>query len=404
MILPKHKNTIILNTILVTIYFFAVVSGTSFASEIDLTTYPEPPTRKDDPVWKEALTLWKNRGEGKNAENALEIFQSLADNHPTQIESRLWLCRTYYFLGLEEVSERKRQPLLKKSAEHCRSVLQNDPDNFYALYWTTATWYQKTEVGPILPQAKKLAKMLPSLPDMPIPPDGGPRWKDAMENWESRVDPNRAYRAVALWEEMVGKNPGLFEAWAWLTRGYYWLGEIGETKEKQAELYYQGYKYGLKALEINPRHGGTHYWTGANLARYVQRHSFLRKAALAPKIFNHVKVVYQEEPHYYHAGIPHFLAFCLADAGALTRKFTVLFGIPEDIRDPIHISFTIQNNFFDSHLGVAEFAISIGELDLARKHLKYMIDTPADILPAYVAENLHCQKQARAWLEKIGNQ
>jgi hypothetical protein len=214
---------------------------------------------------------------------------------------------------------------------------------------------------------------------------------------------NRSRTAVKIWEDTVKQKPESFEAWCWLARAYYWLGEITETKKEQEELYYRGYERGKKAVAMKTRHPGANYWTAANLARWAQRGSIIRIAGNAGEIFGHVRVVDQEEPLYYFGAIPRFMAFSLAHAGFVTRKLVAMMGFnPDNVTQLTLMSIAVEPRFLATHIALAEFAIyAIKNKTLAKEHIDYVLNADPEAYPAYAPENRLDVKKAQKLLEEL---
>jgi len=361
---------------------------------------PAPPERSDDPLWNEGLSFWNKREVIENVHRALAVFAELSRKYPGQVEPRLWLCRVAYFLGLAETDEKKRESSLEQSIEYCQQAREIEPENIYAIYWLGSAWSHFKEIDAILPQVQKLARAFPPGREIPVPE--GPEWNQVMDHWDRRADPARARRVIELLEKISGERPESFEVWAWLARAYYWLGENAETEDEQETLYFRGYELGLKAVERNPRNPGANYWTAANLGRYAQRGSIIRRVKYSKKMFERIVIVDQEEPHYYFGAIPRYLAFCLANAGALTRKVIAGYGYrPDNTLQTIRMSIALEPNYFGTRIALAELALSLGKPGIAREHLEYVLNTPPESLPLTEPENRLDQKKARKLLEEI---
>ena len=379
-------------------FYFSLFTFSLAASALS----PEPPVRQDDPLWEKALSLWQKRTDDLATREALAVFQSLSQKHPDQVEPFLWSCRIAYFVGERESNDDKRKQILKESSDLCRKALALDHGNGYAVYWLAASISHYSDIAPLLPQIKTLAKYIPAR-ELPVPDDLSPEWKSALENWDGRWEVIRARAAVKSWEEIVKTSPESFAAWCWLARAYYWLGEIAETKKEQEELYYRGYEYGKKAVAMKTRHPGANYWTAANLARWAQRGSIIRIASNAGEIFSHVGVVDQEEPLYYFGAIPRFMAFSLAHAGFVTRKLVALMGFnPDNVTQLTLMSIAVEPRFLATHIALAEFAIyTIKNQSMAKEHIDYVLKADPEAFPAYAPENRLDVKKARKLLGEL---
>jgi hypothetical protein len=122
-------------------------------------------------------------------------------------------------------------------------------------------------------------------------------------------------------------------------------------------------------------------------------------------MFESVRIVDQENPHYYFGAIPRYLAFCLAHAGALTRKVVSGFGYrPDNTLQLIRVSIAVEPNYFGTRIALAELAVSMGKSALAREQLDFVLNTPPESLPGYEPENRLDQNKARKILEELGDQ
>ncbi|MDD5223275.1 MAG: hypothetical protein PHE84_04740 [bacterium] len=361
----------------------------------------DPPARSDDPAWAEALSFWDQRADVDNAKKALNIFITLAAGHPDQVEPELWLCRVYYYLGLEE-GRHRRPALLADSVAHGKKALALRPGNFYALYWTVGAYYHFDNLKEIPPEVKELAAKLPRGQREIAVPAGNPEWKKALALWDARADREKAWQAAEFFWKLTKDNPQSLEARLWLTRVYYWLGRTGKTPEERKKIYYQGYKYGLEAVKLSPRNPAANYWTMCHLARYGELGSFMKKASLALDIINLIHLVDLEDPIYFFSGIPSVLIWSLADTHELTRKLVpTILGIPADMRQTLRMAFILEPNYFDVRVGFVKWYISIKDYQNAREEINYIIKTPARSLPGYEAENILSQDIARDLLEQI---
>jgi tetratricopeptide (TPR) repeat protein len=374
-----------------------IVSFAVPALASDRLPFPEPPTRTDDPLWGRAVSHWENRRQDLQAQKALEIFQALSEKYPGRIEPRIWLCRAYYFLGMLESGGKKRNPLLRKSINFCQKALELDPQNVYALYWLVGAWYHIEPIDPILSQIRILTAKRPIEREIFFPADAQ-NWKEVMDRWDARADLNQARRAADLLEKIANKDSNSLEAWMWLARVYYWLGENGETQAERERLHYRGYEFGLRALKIAPGHARANYWAVCNLARYAQLGSIARRGMLAKKIIDHLRIIDQEEPIYFFGGVPRYIAYALAESGPVVRKLLEMLDF-SDVLSPIKMSIAVAPNYFEIRLALAEYAAAIGDKDLAREQLDYIVGTSAELIPGYEPENRLYQERARKLLE-----
>jgi len=383
------------------IFFLVVCERDALAAMIEQAFVPEPPTRQDDPLWKEALSFWAKREKSKNIDQALELFKKLAANHPDQIEPELWLARVYFIQGVKESQEKKGIAIMKESGRHSQKVLQADPENVYALYWLSSAIGFADQANLADPVIKKLAEKIPAGRELPVP-EGVPAYREALAHWDKRGNLDEARRAIDIWERITQGDPQAFEAYAWLARAYYWLGENGETREEREKLYHRGYEFGVKAVALKPRHAGANFWTGASLARYAKEGSFLRQARLAPEIFHYVKISIQEEPVYFYLGSSRYIGYCLAYAGSLTRRFLPILGFdPERVVPLLKLSAVFMPGYLETNQALAECAISLDDPVQARQSLEFVLGQDPKSLPPAEAENIFYQNKARKLIKTM---
>jgi hypothetical protein len=363
----------------------------------------DPPVRSDDRAWTQAMSFWDKRSEDSNAKKALEIFKSLAAAHPDQIEPELWLLRANYYAGLKE-RKHKRAAILEEAVNHGKKALAREPGNYYALYWMVGAYSHFENLKEIPPEAKALAAKLPrGRREIPVPADT-PEWKTALALWDARVDRDKAWQAAEIFRKLTEESPKSLEARLWLTRSYYWLGRSGKTPEERKKIFYQGYKYGLEAVKLSPHHPWANYWAMCHLARYGELGSFVKKASLALEIINLIHLTDLEDPLYYFSGIPSVLIWSLADTNELTRKLVpTLLGIPADMRQVLKMAFVLEPNYFDVRVGFVKWYVSIKDSRNAREEINYILNTPANSLRGYEAENILSQDIARDLLGQIDN-
>lgn len=383
------------------IFFLVVCERDALAAMIEQAFVPEPPTRQDDPLWKEALSFWAKREKSKNIDQALELFKKLAANHPDQIEPELWLARVYFIQGVKDNQGKKGIATMKESALHSQKVLKADPENIYALYWLSSAIGFADQANLADSTIKKLAEKIPAGRELPVP-EGVPAYQEALSHWDKRGNLDETRRAMEIWERITQDDPRAFAAYAWLARAHYWLGENEETKEEREKLHHRGYEFGKKAVALRPRHSGANFWTGANLARYAKDGSFLRQARLAPAIFHYVKISIQEEPIYFYLGSSRYIGYCMAYAGSLTRKFLPILGFdPERVVPLLKLAAVFVPSYLETNQALAECTISLGDPVQARQSLEFVLGQDPKALPEREAENVLYQNKARKLIQTM---
>ncbi len=386
---------------LLPIIFLLVFERDLLAVMVEQVFVPEPPTRQDDPLWKDALSSWEKRDKSKNIDQALELFKKLAVAHPDQIEPELWLARVYFIQGVKESQGKKGIATMKESALHSQKVLKTDPENIYAYYWLASAIAFADQASQAEPAARKLAEKLPPGRELPVPA-GVPAYQEALAHWDKRGNLDEARKAIEIWERITQQDPQAFAAFAWLARAHYWLGETGQTWPEKEKIYHRGYEFGVKALALKPRHAGANFWAGANLARYAKDGGFIRQALLAPEIFHDIKISIQEEPAYFYFGSSRYIGYCLAYAGSLTRKFLPILGFdPERVVPLLKLAAVFAPGYLETSQAIAECAISVDDQVQARQSLEFVLGQDPKALPVAEPENIFYQNKARKLIKTM---
>lgn len=97
------------------------------------------PVPDDDPLWAEAVKKYDARIDRKKALAAIDDFKKLDAMHPDRIEAKLFLCWSYYWLGMTEPSKEGRAELYGIGGEWGRQAMKLEPRNPAANYAFAAT-------------------------------------------------------------------------------------------------------------------------------------------------------------------------------------------------------------------------------------------------------------------------
>ena len=132
------KRPIICIPALLLVFILGALTTTASAAcpkKITTTTpFLNLPCPEDDPRWAEAFAHWDKRDDDDEVKKAMAVFESLAKDHPDQVEARLWVARSYYMRGMRLRGD-EQKAWMKKTVAAADRVLELDPGNEFARYW-----------------------------------------------------------------------------------------------------------------------------------------------------------------------------------------------------------------------------------------------------------------------------
>lgn len=83
--------------------------------------------RDDDPLWAEAIKKFDAREDRDQALAAIEVFKKIDAKHPEQIEAKIFLARTYYWLGLSGEGMMEKANWHLTGSEWARKAMDIEP-------------------------------------------------------------------------------------------------------------------------------------------------------------------------------------------------------------------------------------------------------------------------------------
>ncbi|MFH2128702.1 MAG: hypothetical protein ABIK12_19475 [Pseudomonadota bacterium] len=201
--------------------------------------------------------------------------------------------------------------------------------------------------------------------------DSAALMQKADELYAQRVDLAKANQAADLYEKALAADPKNEEA-AWkAARVLYWIGRNTAGDENKIKVFERGIADAKKALAINPKSLGGHYWLGVSYGLYGSAKGVTKSLALINPIKEEMAAVIAQDPKYDEGGPYRVL-------GRLYFKVPGIFGgsNSEAIKN---LNTAIQHGptRWLNHLYLAEVYIDEGEKGKAKELLALVVKGPA---------------------------
>jgi len=116
----------------------------------------------------------------------------------------------------------------------------------------------------------------------------------------NRADMVKYREAINCYEQSFAAAPREDTA-VRLGKSYYWLG-AHSAEDVQTELFQKGIDWSKKAIELNPKSAGGHFWLGVNNGKYGESRGILKSLFLVGPIKEEMKQVIAIDPAYEHGG------------------------------------------------------------------------------------------------------
>ncbi len=251
-------------------------------------------------------------------------------------------------------------------------------------------------------------------------------WTQARAAWERRADEAALREAIARWREAVELRDDDHEAYAMLARAYFFLGDgflvfDDSRKDELTDAFEQGLVYadrGLRALSPayeERRRAGQNadeaiagpglalgrdavpflYWYAQNLLRWAHvrgRFTLMNTYKSAHRVMS---VVERLDPDYYYGGPDRYFGSFLAGAPGIAG------GDMDEARARFDASLRRAPAFFETRILLAELlAVKTHDKALYVSSLRYVLDTPVDVLPEIVPEQAKAKKKAEGLIKR----
>lgn len=219
-------------------------------------------------------------------------------------------------------------------------------------------------------------------------------------HWEKRDDQAFLLKAIEFYSkalELSPENEGLLTR---LSIACYWKGDGFSKKEKKKrkEAYITGVGYAKTLCALNSNSVEGNFWIATNRASYGREVGFLRSAFLLPELNRRMKIVMDQERHYYHGGPQRLMARVIYHAPGFFRGGAV--GTLEDAERMLKEAIQAEPNFTLSRLFLADIYWKMKKPDLARQALERVLAVAEGALPDFEADNRKDKEEARERLKE----
>lgn len=132
--------------------------------------------------------------------------------------------------------------------------------------------------------------------------DSAALMKQADELYAQRADLAKAKQAADLYEKALAADPKNEEA-AWkAARVLYWIGRNTKGDEAKVKVFERGIEDAKKAIAINPKSLGGHYWLGVSYGLYGSAKGVTKSLSLINPIKEEMAAVIEQDPKYDEGG------------------------------------------------------------------------------------------------------
>lgn len=239
-----------------------------------------------------------------------------------------------------------------------------------------------TDNGNIMTKSK-------STREIPFPNDDE-RWQEAMDSWDKRADREQARIAVDILQELADDYEDEPLAWAWVARGWYWLGDSTREKDERRECFGEGHEAAKIGLKLDPASVPLNFWGGCCLAQYAKDSNPIAQATQLPALMGMMKVVYKKEPDYFYGGLSRLLAIAMAHAPTLAGKALKAMGLNvtiDGLIGDIEKAVAKDPGCISNYMTMAEVYRGLKKMDKAREWLEKGKAVGAKAIPGIAAEN-----------------
>jgi len=362
----------------------------TMASDAPWVNLPWP---SDDPRWAKAFSHWDKRANTDEVMAAVKIFKAIAADKPDQMESQMWLCRSYFVAALRNSSKRNDYGKLAKAAG--KKALDVKPDDDNVKYWYASSIvlhreFTKNELEEVRALGKKYRHI------SPLPGYNDPLFEEAVALWDKRIEKDKVLALIKVLQKIEAINPEMVEPKIWLCAAYSSMGMHEDTDEKKAEWMKKSMESGEAALKMEPRNPAANFFLSSCQGEYGVRTNPLNFARYALDIGRELQIVVEEDPHYMFGGFARYLAAAIGVTGPLVAKIAEILGFPEDLILRITtFAKDFEPDYIDNRYCLALMLFELGKEEEAKKELLMAVNGDPTKLPGYEAENRYVQKEAK---------
>ena len=207
----------------------------------------------------------------------------------------------------------------------------------------------------------------------------------------NRTDMVTYREAINCYEQSFAATPREDTA-VKLGKCYYWLGSHS-SEDVQTELFQKGIDWSKKAIALNPKGAGGHFWLGVNNGKYGESRGILKSLFLVGPIKDEMKQVIAIDPAYEHGGAYRVL-------GRMFYKLPGFAGggVDKSIAN-LKKSLEYAPNVSTTHIFLAESYIKQKDYQSAKNELNFVLK--AAVIPGLEPEFQADKATAAKLLEEL---
>jgi tetratricopeptide (TPR) repeat protein len=243
-----------------------------------------------------------------------------------------------------------------------------------------------------------LLLLLPVILNTPVcfsqtAPSSSPAIEKCNELARNRTDMAMYREAINCYEQSFATAPREDTA-VRLGKCYYWLGSHSPA-DAQTELFQKGIDWSKKAIELNPKNAGGHFWLGVNDGKYGESRGILKSLFLVGPIKDAMQQVIAIDPAYEHGGAYRVL-------GRMFYKLPGFAGggVDKSITN-LKKSLEYAPNVSTTHVFLAEAYIKQKDFQSAKNELEFVLK--AAVIPGLEPEFQADKATAVKLLEELKN-
>ncbi len=398
--------------ILTTLVFGLLSSAYAGYPQTITTSYPfiNLPRPTDDQRWAEAFSHWDKRKNTSELIAAVNIFESLANDNPSQLEPHLWLARSLYLASVRE--PKKAGDYLKRGIAAADKVLAIEPGNVTARFWrynmlVFIKEFSETEYAEIT----EFFVQFRNLPMLPVP-DDDPLWDEAVKLWKDRLNSDElqkllavvergkdvpyeeikpfyqgAIDAIKAFEKLNEKYPHRIEPKLWLALTNNWMYSYSFDFKHDVDYTEVAVHWAHKALEQEPLSPAANFLYAFCLTNYSEKSLFTLVRNIR-KIARCVNRSAEENPYFYYGGHSWLTNVGLASIGKIVIKILKIMGHSIETFEVLGRFMTnCEPNFFRSKQYLARMMKTIGKEEEAKKEFESIINSDPTVLKSWESDN-----------------
>jgi tetratricopeptide (TPR) repeat protein len=244
-------------------------------------------------------------------------------------------------------------------------------------------------------------------PVKPVSPNAQTQeWVDrAWEALDQNMNLPEIDQAIPSLEKATALDPRNPEILVELADEYYQRGDQtpGGTKaeiEARNAWFSKGIEAAGKALSLQET-AGAHYWMAVNLAAAAEHASILKRAALFPKLNEHMDWIEHHDRNYKYGGMARFWSRVVIRVPGVVIR--MVGEDPKKIFQGLEEAIQTEPRFLDNYVYKAEFYQHMDREQEALGVLDLVLRQDPEALPQERAYNRYAQQKARAlWQQWTG--